>query len=167
MIELGVKLLSGGLWVTPRLWNKNLGKLSRCVMLFDTGASMTTIDTSIANRSGISLKNTEPVKVHGVGGTIKGNVATVSELWLGDMNVGSLAVNVIQFNKDSEVLAVLGMNVIKEFRVQIDLQKKSKGNDGTIFLEPTFDINDITNEKSFFPNYSRFGVWSLASRSAY
>ena len=166
MIELDADLLSGGLWVTPKLWNSNLNKLSVCTMLFDTGAAMTTIDMSIANRSGIQLSDTKAITVHGVGGTVSGYLTTIREFWLGDVNIGTISVHVIPFNENSEVQAVLGMNVIKEFRVTIDLKYKTEDSDGTIIMEPTFDLNAITHSSGFTPEHSRFGIWSAIHRSS-
>ena len=132
---------------------------------------MTAIDISIANRSGISLKNAKKIdSVHGLGGTVGGHLVTVKEFWLGGaikdginkggFNIGITALLVLPFNANSEVLAVLGMNVIKEFKTTIDLQRKTKHTDGTILMEPTFDASDMTPADSFIPEQSRFGVWS-------
>jgi len=129
-------------------------------MLFDTGASMTTIDVSIANRSGISLRDAKPIAVHGVGGTVNGHLATINEFWVGDLNIGAVAAYVLPFDKNSEVQAVLGMNVIKEFKVTIDLLQRDADSEGTIFMEPTFDTNTIHNADTFISSQSRFGIWS-------
>jgi len=160
VIELGVSFISGKLWVTPKIWNNNLNKLSSTVMLFDTGATMTTIDVKIANRSGISLKNVEKIKTHGIGGMVDGYLVTIKEFWLGGLNIGAISAHVIPFNTDSEVQAVLGMNVLRGFRTTIDLLHKTDDGLGAIFLEPTFDINDIDKSDTFMPKTSRFGVWN-------
>ena len=159
MIELGAYFLSGGLWITPRIWNSNLNKLSKCMMLLDTGASMTTIDVSVANRAGISTIGAEPITVRGADSRISGHLATVKEIWLGDLNLGAVAVHVIRFSPESEVQAVLGMNVLKEFRVTIDLIVKPADNDGTVYLSPTYEIAEISTVDTFNVNTSRFGRW--------
>ena len=152
---------AGKIWVTPKIWNNNLNKISSCMMLFDTGATMTTIDVSIANRAGISLKDAIPITTHGVGGSVSGYLVMVKEFWFGNLNLGTIAAHVIPFNKDSEVQAVLGMNVLKNFKTTIDLLHKADGSDGAIFLEPTFDLAKIDTLDTFTLNESRFGIWSV------
>jgi len=159
VIELGVSFISGKLWVTPKIWNNNLGKLSTVDMLFDTGATMTTIDVKTANRSGISLKNAEKIAVRGVGGIVTGHVVTINEFWLGGLNIGAIAAHVIPFSTDSEVQAVLGMNVLKCFRTTIDLLHKTDDGFGMILLEPTFNVNDIDNVDTLMTKTSRFSIW--------
>jgi len=159
--QLGIYFSAGKIWVTPKIWNNNLKKLSSCMMLFDTGATMTTIDVSIANRAGISLKDAIPITTHGVGGSVGGHVVTIKEFWLGNLDLGTIAAHVIPFNKDSEVQAVLGMNVLKNFKTTIDLLHKTEGSDGAIFLEPTFDLAKIDTLDTFTLNESRFGIWSV------
>ena len=158
MIELNVSFISGKLWVTPKIWNYNLDKLSSTTMLLDTGATMTTIGVKMANRSGIPLKNTESITTYGVGGIVKGHLVTIKEFWLGNLNLGAIAAHVIPFSVDSEVQAVLGMNVLKGFRTTIDLLHKTENGLGAIFLEPTFDINNIDTLDTFMPKVSRFGI---------
>jgi len=164
-MKLRVSFISGKLWVTPKIWNNNLNKLSSTMMLFDTGASMTTIDIKIANRSGISLKNAESITTRGVGGTVKGYLVTIKEFWLGGLNIGTVAAHVIPFSIDSEVQAVLGMNILKGFKTTIDLLHKAEDGLGAIFLEPTFDLSDIDTLDTFMPKISRFGIWNAEQLS--
>jgi len=44
MIELPVSFFANSVQITTEIWNRNLNKYSMCSMIFDTGASMTTID---------------------------------------------------------------------------------------------------------------------------
>jgi len=165
VIELGVSFISGKLWITPKIWNSNLNKLSAVDMLFDTGATMTTIDVGIANRAGISLKNSEKIAVRGIGGIVEGYLVIIKEFCLGGVNIGTIAAHVIPFSVDSEVQAVLGMNVLKGFRTTIDLLHKTDDGLGAIFLEPTFDMNDIDTPDTFMPKSSRFGIWSAENKN--
>jgi len=126
-------------------------------MLFDTGATMTTIDMSIANRAGISIEGAEPITVRGADSRISGHLVIVKELWLGDLNLGAVAVHVIHFSPESEVQAVLGMNIIKEFKVTIDLLLKTANYDGTIIMSPTYDTTEISTLDTFDIKTSRFG----------
>ena len=117
MIELPVSFFANTVQIQTEIWNHNLNKYSRCAMVFDTGASMTTIDEAIVRRAGYNLKNAEKIKVSGAGNAnIAGHRITLFDLKLGGQELGPVLVDVISFPKNGNTFAVLGMNVIKEFR---------------------------------------------------
>ena len=86
---------------------------------------------------------------------------------LGDKELGPILVDVIAFPEGGNTFAVLGMNVIKEFKTEADWQDKrlnAKGNierDATIWLDPTFDMENKPIFEAFNPLNSRFGIWAL------
>ena len=167
MIELDISFMTEAMWVEPKIWNNNLNRLSTCPMLFDTGATMTAISVQAARRSGFSLNSADVVYVKGIGGLIQGHCITVREFWLGSLNLGAASVYVLPFAENSDVQAVLGMNIIKEFITTIDLTKKNKfGSDGILLMFPAFDTNDIKTLDTFDSKNSRFGAWNLSYRSA-
>ena len=75
MIELPVDFYVSSVGITAEIWNINLNRFSKCDMVFDTGASMTTIDASIALRSGYDLGAATQVTVSGVGASAIERVA--------------------------------------------------------------------------------------------
>ena len=169
MIELKVEFFASSVIVRPKLWRNTLSKFSGCDMIFDTGASMTTIDTSVALRSGYSLKDADNIFVTGVGrNKIPAKRIVIPNIKLNDFELGPILVNVLEFPEGSSALAVLGMNVIKEFRVTADFKDKRPepdGRDASISLEPTFDIKSKPTYEDFIPTESRFGIWSMKSLS--
>jgi len=56
MITLHIDYFASSVYFKAEIWNNNLNKFSECGMVFDTGASMTTIDAKVAKRAGYSLK---------------------------------------------------------------------------------------------------------------
>ena len=171
MIELPVSFFANSVQISTEIWNNNLNKYSRCAMVFDTGASMTTIDETIIKRSGYSAKSAEKIKVSGVGDAdIPGYRVTLFNLKLGGVELGPVLVDVISFPENGNIFAVLGMNIIKEFRTEADWQDKrydTRGGierDATIRLSPFFDVSDKVTYESFTPNSSRFGLWTLSPR---
>ena len=56
---------------------------------------------------------------------------------------------------DTNTSAVLGLNVIREFKTKIVF-----GKDTYIELEPTFDENQLVRFEDFLKAESRFGRWS-------
>jgi len=130
-------------------------------MIFDTGAAMTAIDTSIALRCGYNLKNAKEVLISGIGGSnIRAKQIIIPDFKLDNIELGPIAADVVDFPENSNTQAILGVNVIKEFRVIMDFQDKSI-KDGVIYLEPTFDVNDKLPAAGFNPSNSRFGIWNI------
>lgn len=166
MIELTVEHFNFSMLIQTRLWNKGKEKFSRCGMVFDTGASMTAIDTSIASRSGYSLKAAKEVFVTGVGkSNIPAKRITLINFELGGVELGPVQVDVLDFPKDSNTSAVLGMNIIKHFKIIADFDEKGHdGRDGTIWLRPKFDIKSKPSLESFTES-SRFSDWWASSDS--
>jgi len=165
MIELKVDFFASSVCIKPAIWNNNLKNFSFCDMVFDTGASMTTIDTTIAIRAGYSLDNAEEIYVSGIGNArILAKRIVVLSIKLGETELGPVSVDVVDFPVDSNIFAVLGMNVIKEFKVIADFKDKRSApdkRDATIFLDPTFDASCKPSLNSFFPYESRFGIWAI------
>ena len=161
MIQLVMSISANSIEVKTEIWRINTGKFVKCYMIFDTGAAMTTIDTDIAIRSGYDLKNAKEVFVNGIGGSnIKAKQIVMPNLKLDDVELGPIVVDVVNFPENSNASAVLGVNVIKEFKVTMDFQDKSI-KDGIISLEPTFDVNDKKSADRFNPFESRFGIWNI------
>jgi len=124
MIELKVDFFASSVWIMTEIWNNNLKRFSPCDMVFDTGASMSAIDTGLALRSGYSLKNAETVSVHAVGNTVSAKRIILPNFRLGGFELSPISVYVVDFSEDSNTSALLGMNVIKEFKVIADFKDK-------------------------------------------
>ena len=78
------------------------------------------------------------------------------------IELGPIVVDAIDFPEESNVSALLGMNIIKEFKIFADFKDKRPypdGRDATINLDPTFDIKNKPIFENFSLNNSRFGMW--------
>ena len=163
MIELKVDFFVSSVLVESEIWNKNLERFSKLNMIFDTGASITTIDTKIIRRAGYSMKSAEETIVAGIGdGRTPAKKIVLDSLKLGGFDLGPVLVYVVDFPDEVSTPALLGMNVIKEFKVIADFKdKKPDGRDATIYLEPSFNIDDKLNFSDFIISKSRFGSWMV------
>ena len=163
MIELPVDFYVSSVGITVEIWNNNLNKFSKCDMVFDTGASMTTIDTSITIRTGYNLTEAENVVVSGVGdGAISAKRVVLRDFKLGGVSIGPVVVDVLDFPVNGNAFALLGMNVIKEFNVIAKFKDKRPTpdkRDATIYMNPLFDLSDKVSFDKYLPLQSRFGVW--------
>ena len=163
MIELGVDFFVSSVLIEAEIWNRNLNKFSSLNMVFDTGASITTIDTATIRRSGYNLKGVEEVSVAGIGsGKTLAKKIILNSLRLGGFDLGPVLIYAVDFPEEINTPALLGMNIIKEFKVTADFQdRRSDGRDATIYLNPAFDINNRPSFEQFIPSSSRFGVWAI------
>ena len=158
MIKLDVNLYASSLSIRPEIWNQNLNRFSECEMIFDTGATMTTIDKSVALRAGYSLRTAEVFKVHTAGGEIEVRRIIAPNIKLGGFELGAVAIDVTDFPKEGNTTAVLGLNVIRNFVTTIDIDDKS-GLAGYITLNPKFSLEEKDSLESFSLKTSKFGVW--------
>ena len=165
MIELKVDFFASSVCIKSAIWNNNLNRFSICDMIFDTGASMTTISTKIARRAGYCITDAEDIYVSGIGNArIPAKRIIVANFMLAETELGPISADVVEFPEESNISAVLGMNVIKEFKVIADFKDKRPKpdkRDATIFLEPAFNVNSIPAFENFIPSESRFGIWTV------
>ena len=106
-------------------FGKGYNKPSSCRMIFDTGATMTAIDESIATRLGYKWHDGEDTIVGGIGSAaLPAKIITVPMLILDGCDVGPNTMHVIRFPEDASTKAVLGMNVIRNFKTVIDIKTR-------------------------------------------
>ena len=171
MIELPVSLWASAIQITVGLWKQDKNDYSECDMIFDTGAYMTSIDTSIAKRLGIKLFDVEDSIITGVGsGSIPAKHVILPGFRLGNyFELGPVLVNVFDFPVEMATPALLGLNIIKEFKISIDFTDKRivgiDRRDATIFMEPNFDSINKPTFTQFDKNSSRFGLWLVTEYS--
>jgi hypothetical protein len=167
-IKLPVNTYDSSTLISVKIWRYGKGhnKLVDCDMIFDTGATMTTLDRQLALRAGYNLRNAKPIEVDGIGrSNIPGIRITIPHLELRGYDLGPVSVDVIDFPKNSNTLALLGLNVIRHFKTTIEFQPVKP--DGLITMVPLFDINDKPSLENFIPSISRFGIWSLSNMSKF
>jgi len=119
-------------------------------------------------RLGLKLSDGEDTSVAGVGrGSIPAKRIIIPGFRLGDhFELGPVLVNVFDFPEEVVTPALLGLNIIKEFKTSIDFTDKRlvgvDRRDATIYMEPTFDIIDRPTIEQFDKNSSRFGLWIVS-----
>jgi len=174
MIDLNLPVTSFASSITVKTqlyrFGKGYNKLSSCRMIFDTGATMTAIDESIATRLGYKWQDGEDTIVGGIGNSaLPAKIISVPMLVLDCYDVGPNAMHVIKFPEDASTKAVLGMNVIRNFKTLIDIKtQEDEGFDATkpigmITLTPKFNIADKPALDDFMPKIHRFGIWNTNS----
>ena len=96
----------------------------------DTGASMTTISKSLANKLGIETRRIENAKASGVGGgRLSVETAKVESLTIGSETYENLDVMVLDLDSvfgsyESSNRGVIGHSTLKNYRVSVDYRTK-------------------------------------------
>jgi hypothetical protein len=91
--------------------------------LFDTGASFTTISSAAAERLGIDVPDDAPtLQFNTASGPRESRMVYLPALRLGDVALSGLLVSVCDGCTNDRSDGLLGLNVIREFLVQMDYQ---------------------------------------------
>jgi hypothetical protein len=93
--------------------------------LFDTGASYTTITGAIAEQLGVEVPDDAPtLKFNTASGPRESRMVYLPKLRLGDVEIDGLLVSVCNPCSNERTKGLLGLNVMREFFVQMDYQAR-------------------------------------------
>lgn len=94
-------------------------------MLFDTGASVTTLDTASLRRLGIRVPTDAPrITLRTANGERTAQLVVVPKVWIGGLAVDGVTVGVCEECADEKVSGLLGLNVSSQFLVTVDTARK-------------------------------------------
>ncbi|WP_347331547.1 retropepsin-like aspartic protease [Marinimicrobium locisalis] len=91
-------------------------------LVIDTGASLTTLSQQAFDRVSASARFTElgPQLFNTAGGTSSGMVYRVERLQIGEHRLEDVPIAVLDFNLPGDIDGLLGMNVLRNFRFEVD-----------------------------------------------
>jgi clan AA aspartic protease (TIGR02281 family) len=113
------------------------------VMIFDTGASITTLDTETLRSLGVRVPADAPVlEVHTAGGDRQTRLVRLDRLWIGGFEVEGVTVGVCDDCRMGRTVGLLGLNVSSRFLVTVDQQEKE------LVLQPRAGVLDATADVS-------------------
>ena len=94
-------------------------------LLFDTGASMTSIDSATLRKLGVVPSKDAPViDFHTANGPTKERLAILNQTWLGGYEVGPISVAVCDACATADVSGLLGLNVTQHFIATVDTERQ-------------------------------------------
>jgi predicted aspartyl protease len=150
----------GNLCVNIEIWDKNQKRFRETAALFDTGAHTTHIDTNALKRLGYNLDDAEKGYVSTIGSqNIKINNTVIDNIKIGDIELGAVLVNFSELSDINAPAVILGMNIIKEFNVELDFKTN------LICMKPNFDFYSAIPAENFQKSSSRFGMWTIGSKN--
>lgn len=117
-------------------------------MLFDTGATLTTLDRTTLAGLGVEVRTDAPeVTVRTAAGDRRTRLALLDRVWIGGMEVEGVTVSVCDACADEDTVGLLGLNVSGRFRVTVDtarhelvLEPRTDEPDRSIDVAPWLDI---------------------------
>lgn len=117
-------------------------------MLFDTGATITTVDRATLRQLGVRVPDDAPsLTVRTANGERDSEVVLLDGVWIGGFLVEGVSVSVCEECADSRTTGLLGLNVSGGFLVTVDqareelvLQPRSSAPDRTVDISPWLDI---------------------------
>ena len=90
-------------------------------MLFDTGATLTTLSRATLDRLGIAVPDDAPeVTLRTAAGEQRAHVVIVERLWIGGLEVDGVTIAVCEACADDDTAGLLGLNVSGRFRLTVD-----------------------------------------------
>ena len=90
-------------------------------MIFDTGATITTLDRATLRKIGVRIPEDAPrMQVHTAAGPRETQVVLVDRLWVGGLEVEGVTISVCDACATGEAVGLLGLNVSERFLVTVD-----------------------------------------------
>ena len=156
MIDLEMVFSLGNLCVEIEIWDRIKKQFRKTDALFDTGAHTTHIDINALQHLGYDLSNAEKSYINTVGSrNMKVNNTIIDNIKIGGIELGSVLVNFSELSDINSPAVILGMNIIKEFNIELDFKNQ------IISMKPNFDINSVIPVEKFQKIDSRFGMWAV------
>lgn len=117
-------------------------------MLFDTGATVTTLDTAALRRLGVTVPDDAPeITLRTANGERTTRLVLVPRVWVGGLPVDGVTVGVCEECADERTSGLLGLNVSSQFLVTVDTARREVvfgardgAQDRTIDVGPWLDI---------------------------
>jgi len=154
MIELEMDFTFDNLSTDIKIWHCKLKKFRKITALFDTGARISAIDPVAFKNLGYKNFDARNVFVTTAShNRFPTKRIVIHDLMLGDLEIGLFVADVFEFPIVSYQM-ILGLNVIKEFKIFMDFDNQ------TIQMMPRNDIEKIPLDNFNF-NSSRFGEGRL------
>ncbi len=94
-------------------------------MMFDTGATYTTLPLSVLAELGISPGPSDPtIRLHTANGEREAQLVLVDDVWLGDLRLSGIAIATCDDCASDDTAGLLGLNVAGGFNLAIDADRR-------------------------------------------
>lgn len=122
--EISMEPMGNMLMLDVELWSKKVNRFRNMMVVFDTGASVTTISKDILYQLGYDVSNCEKARITTASGIAYVDVVKLEKLKLGTLTLENVEVYAHTFPEESFSLGVIGLNVISKYRVTLDFKER-------------------------------------------
>ena len=131
------------------------GATEDVVMLFDTGATMTTVHPDVLKRMGVRIGNDNPVlEFLTANGRRQDAVTLLDRVWLAGMPVDGITVAACEDCASKDTVGLLGLNVTGQFQVTLDSKRQvialvphETASDRQIDVSPWVDLRGVFEKR--------------------
>lgn len=119
MSEINIDSNANLIMVNIYLWNKRLKKFENMLITLDTGATMTVISKDILYNLGYDLDDKKKARVITASNVEYVNIVNLDRVMIGNHILENEQVYAHTFPESSYTLGVLGLNVLRNFDIEI------------------------------------------------
>lgn len=119
MNKIKFDLTSNLIMLDIYLWNRNTEKYQNMLITFDTGASNTVISKDILHFLGYDFNNKEKVRITTASGIEYVDLVVIDKIKIGGHTLKNVEVYAHNFPESSFSLGVVGLNIMKNFDIEI------------------------------------------------
>lgn len=120
--EIKMEPMGNMIMLDLELWSKRVNRFRNMMVVFDTGASVTTISKDILYQLGYDVSSCEKARITTASGVAYVDVVKVERLKIGQFILEDVEVYAHTFPEESFSLGVIGLNVIANYRVTLDFE---------------------------------------------
>ncbi|MGL5677652.1 MAG: aspartyl protease family protein [Cellulosilyticaceae bacterium] len=120
--EIKMEPMGNMVMLDLELWSKRVNRFRNMMVVFDTGASVTTISKDILYQLGYDVSNCEKARITTASGVAYVDVVKVDRLKIGQFILEDIEVYAHTFPEESFSVGVIGLNVIANYRVTLDFE---------------------------------------------
>ena len=120
--EIKMEPMGNMVMLDLELWSKRVNRFRNMMVVFDTGASVTTISKDILYQLGYDVSNCEKARITTASGVAYVDIVRVEKLKIGQFILEDVEVYAHTFPEESFSLGVIGLNIIANYRVTLDFE---------------------------------------------
>lgn len=123
-------------------------------MMFDTGATYTTLPRAVLDALGVRPRASDPtIVLHTANGEREAQIVLLDAVWLGDLRIDGVAIAVCEDCASSDVSGLLGLNVSGGFNVGIDADRREVVFTRRAVFDRKLDVKPFTDLSATFTRF--------------
>ncbi|MEQ1503302.1 MAG: retropepsin-like aspartic protease, partial [Myxococcota bacterium] len=132
----------------------NAGHEVELEMMFDTGATYTTLSRRTLARLGVVPRDADPsIRLHTANGDRDAQLVLLDAVWLGDLKIDGIAIAVCDDCAGDDVAGLLGLNISGGFNVSIDADRREVVFTRRATFDRKLDVKPFTDLSATFTRY--------------